>query len=904
MAIFKCKMCGGDLNITAGMTVVECEYCGTKQTVPSVDSEKKMTLFNRANRLRLACEFDKAAGIYESIVAEFPNEAEAYWGLVLCKYGIEYVDDPATGKKIPTCHRSSFDSVMDDSDLEQAQENADVIARKLYREEAKQIEQIRKGIIEVSGKEAPYDIFICYKETDENGDRTLDSVLAQDVYDALTEKGYRVFFSRISLEEKLGVEYEPYIFAALHSAKIMLAFGTDYEYYNAVWVKNEWSRFLQLMAQDKSKHLIPCFRGLDAYDMPKEFAKLQAQDLGKVGAIQDLLRGIEKLLPRQEKAQSAAHGDSLAPLLDRVQIFLEDGDWEKAAEYCEKVLDQDARNAMAYLLKACAKLKVPTVEALEDREHSQYGELPEFKRAVQFADAGLGAKLARIEAGGKALTQKRLEAEAAAKAEAERKRLEAEEAERRRKEAQEAERKRLEAEEAERKRQAAEAERRRKEAEAAERKRLQEEEARRKRGEELCAKDCKIVDGVLKMYTGKEAQLYIPRGVTVIGGSALCWKSDVTDIIIPDGVTHIGETAFMGCSKLKSVTIPNSVTWIGKWAFSSCSSLTSIQIPRKVTEIGENILRGCSELETITVAPGNPVYHSAGNCLIRTATKELIAGCKNSVIPEDGSVVKICSGAFGSCAPADIRIPSCVTNVPQDAFPERKGIQTITVGPGNPFYHSASNCLIATKSKVLIIGCNNSVIPNDGSVTSIGSHAFEKCTALNAITIPYGIQVIQNCAFEGCTALTQITLPDSVTAMGYGAFRECTALTGIQIPSRVTEISLQLFMRCVLLTDIQLPKSLTGIETAAFMGCTSLTEIVIPDNVTKIDSGAFEGCTSLSRVVLPNRATKLFDKKEPLTLGLEAFSKCTSLKTVSVPKGCKGVKDAFDKTCKVSYNKG
>ena len=120
MAIIKCKMCGGELELIPGKSVAECEFCGSVQTVPTADSEKKLTLFARANRLRAACEFDKAAGIYENIVSEFPEEAEAYWGLVLCKYGIEYVDDPATGKKIPTCHRSSFESILEDTDLEQA----------------------------------------------------------------------------------------------------------------------------------------------------------------------------------------------------------------------------------------------------------------------------------------------------------------------------------------------------------------------------------------------------------------------------------------------------------------------------------------------------------------------------------------------------------------------------------------------------------------------------------------------------------------------------------------------------------------------------------------------------------------------------------------------------------------
>ena len=382
MAVIKCKMCGGDLVLVEGQSVAECEYCGSRQTVPAADNEKKLTLFARANRLRTACEFDKAAGIYESIVADFPEEAEAYWGLVLCKYGIEYVDDPATGKKIPTCHRSSFDSVMDDSNFEQAMENADEVALRVYRQEAKQIEGIRKGILEVSSSEKPYDIFICYKETDSNGDRTVDSLLAQDIYDALTSKGYRVFFSRITLEDKLGQAYEPYIFAALNSAKIMLAVGTCYEHYNAVWVKNEWSRYLKIIAQDKNKYLIPCYKNIDAYDIPKEFAHLQGQDMGKVGAIADLLRGIEKLIPRQngntvvvqEKVVvgNAGGSNKIASLLDRGNMALEDGDWAKADSFFEDVLNNDSKNAQAYLGKTLAQERCRTVDALVRKRKDAY----------------------------------------------------------------------------------------------------------------------------------------------------------------------------------------------------------------------------------------------------------------------------------------------------------------------------------------------------------------------------------------------------------------------------------------------------------------------------------------------------------------------------------------------------
>ena len=400
MSVIKCKMCGGDLELIEGSSVAVCEYCGSQQTVPAADNEKKLTLFARANRLRLACEFDKAAGVYESIVADFPEEAEAYWGLVLCRYGIEYVDDPATGKKIPTCHRSSFDSVMEDSDFEQALENADAVARRVYRDEAKVIEELRRGIVEVSGKEPPYDIFICYKETAEDGERTVDSVIAQDVYDALTEKGYRVFFSRISLEDKLGTEYEPYIFAALHSAKIMLAFGTDYEYYNAVWVKNEWSRYLQLMTKDKSKHLIPCYKGIDAYDMPKEFAKLQAQDMGKVGAMQDLLRGVDKIMsgnsPAAAQPPQAATNATAESLLKRAQMFLEDKDSKLATEYAQKVLDIDPECADAYMVLLLAEWGIRTWEEAGS-EIIKVVQSREYKRAKQFASGALADKLADAE---------------------------------------------------------------------------------------------------------------------------------------------------------------------------------------------------------------------------------------------------------------------------------------------------------------------------------------------------------------------------------------------------------------------------------------------------------------------------------------------------------------------------
>ena len=395
MITFKCKMCGGDLRPEESATTCECEYCGSVQTIPTADNEKKGNLFNRANRLRMAAEYDKAAAVYASITAEFPEEAEAYWGLCLCKYGIEYVEDPATAKKIPTCHRTRSESIMDDPDFDQACENADAIAKKVYREEAKVIDRLQQDILSVVANESPYDVFICYKETGEDGGRTEDSVLAQDIYDALTAKGLKVFFARITLEDKLGQQYEPYIYAALHSAKVMLAIGTQFEYFDAVWVKNEWARFLDMMKEDRTKTLIPCYKGIDAYDMPREFKNLQAQDMGKLGWLQDLTRGVMKLCQKDGplSAQTSApvvqnSSPTIDSLLRRAMVFVEDQKWDEARTYADKVLDMEVENGQAYLVKLMADLEATDEAALKEQKTPFDGN-ENYRKIVRFGDAEL-----------------------------------------------------------------------------------------------------------------------------------------------------------------------------------------------------------------------------------------------------------------------------------------------------------------------------------------------------------------------------------------------------------------------------------------------------------------------------------------------------------------------------------
>ncbi len=395
MSIFKCKMCGGALEIAPNTTIIECEYCGTHQTLPKLDDEKREKMYDRANHFRRSNEFDKAMGVYEQILIEDDTDAEAYWSLVLCRYGIEYVEDPSTHKHIPTVNRVQFTSIFDDDNYKSALQYADSLQRHLYEEEAKAINEIQKGILAISQKEEPFDVFICYKESDSQGRRTRDSVLAQELYYQLKQEGFKVFFSRITLEDKLGSAYEPYIFAALNSAKVMVVLGTKPEYFNAVWVRNEWSRYLALIKQGQKKMLIPAYRDMDPYDLPEEFSHLQAQDMSKLGFMQDLIRGIKKIVKAYDPkgtVVTAATTSNTSPLLKRAFMFLEDGEFDRADEFCENVLNQDPENAHAYLGKLMAELRINKIEDLKNLTQPLDSN-KNFQKALRFADDNLKTEL-------------------------------------------------------------------------------------------------------------------------------------------------------------------------------------------------------------------------------------------------------------------------------------------------------------------------------------------------------------------------------------------------------------------------------------------------------------------------------------------------------------------------------
>ena len=247
----------------------------------------------------------------------------------------------------------------------------------------------------------------------------------------------------------------------------------------------------------------------------------------------------------------------------------------------------------------------------------------------------------------------------------------------------------------------------------------------------------------------------VEYSVTSIGELAFYW-SGITSVSIPNSVTSIGEQAFYLCESLTSITIPNSVTNISKKAFESCSGLTSVNIPNSLKWIEKGTFAGCKNLTSITIP---------------------------------NSVTLIGKEAFESCSGlTSLTIPNSVTNIGDGAFRGCSGLTSITVEEGNSTFDSRDNCnaIIETSTNQLILGCQNTKIPN--SVTSIGERAFYGCSGLTSLTIPNSVTSIGYYAFYRCSGLTSLTIPNSVTSIGYDAFESCFNLTSVTIPNSVTSI--------------------------------------------------------------------------------------------------------------------
>ena len=297
--------------------------------------------------------------------------------------------------------------------------------------------------------------------------------------------------------------------------------------------------------------------------------------------------------------------------------------------------------------------------------------------------------------------------------------------------------------------------------------------------------------------------------------------------------------------------------------------MESIVIPKSVIEIDERTFVSCDALVSITVEEGNPVYHSSGNCIIETATKTLMIGFDNSVIPTDGSVTNIGKRAFwGRAALIDITIPDSVTSIGAWAFSGCSSLKSITFGSGIASIGEAAffRCddledvyvtdLEAWLNIVFILPDNYELMESE----SHGTHQpngranlhflDENGNEMTSIVIPESVTSIREGAFAACRSLTSITIGNHVTSIGDGAFSGCSSLSNVEIPNSVTIIDKSAFYRCSSLSSIVIPDSVTSIGWRAFANCESVTSVTIGKGVTVIYSDAFRNCSNIKDVYI------------------------------------------------------
>lgn len=279
---------------------------------------------------------------------------------------------------------------------------------------------------------------------------------------------------------------------------------------------------------------------------------------------------------------------------------------------------------------------------------------------------------------------------------------------------------------------------------------------------------------VVDIGTCGDTDLVIParyRGepVTRIAASAFDSCDFMTGITIPDSIRSIDRMAFFNCTGLTDIKLPEGVLQLGSQAFYGCSGLTHITIPAGVKSMGACLFPYCNRLERLVVAKENPVYHSAGNCIIETAGKTLVSVCQNSVLPQDGSILTLGEQVFFGSGINDVFLPD--------------------------------------------------------SITAIGKGAFEYNGCLTEITIPNRVTTIGDYAFFLCSELTEVTLGTRVTTVGSCAFRECRRLPRIVLPNGVSEIGSQSFYDCNSLADVTFSRSVAIIGMGAFAGCRQLVDI-------------------------------------------------------------------------------
>ena len=438
-----CSTCGGTLTYSADGLEATCPYCGNKYNFRGGKSEALMLALSRANAMRASCDFDEAMREYSLITERNPEDGEAWWGLTLSKYGIEYIADERTGMRVPTCHRTVEGSILEDECYKNALKYSSPEQAESYRRKAEQIERLQAAIKARLAEEESFDVFLCFRSADKNGAPTRERIVARRIYDELSRRGIRTFFSEVTLKNRLGEDFEPIIYKALNTCKFFILIACSEENVNAPWVKNEWSRFRDRVYEERlSAACCAVFENITLAQLPS-FLRGQGVDLAKYPAGGYEIEIADNLQLRFSGGASgapSANGAGMAGMaagisgmaaaadingeLERGRRELAEGDFVSAAASFSRAIDKDGDCGEAWLGAFMAEIEVRQIKTqrkfsqevcnrlwasgttvqecdrrLASNEHITYAfASPYYKNAVKYSTPAM----ARILAGAKA----------------------------------------------------------------------------------------------------------------------------------------------------------------------------------------------------------------------------------------------------------------------------------------------------------------------------------------------------------------------------------------------------------------------------------------------------------------------------------------------------------------------
>ena len=598
----KCKACGAPIDYDKAVGgVIKCEYCLEYNTVPKRETEPEaLALIRSAASLLYSCDFEKAYDAYFRASQIDAGEPEAYFGMALAEYKVQYIKDELSGKYQPICHELWDRTFEENKNYLKALELSTPEQREQYEFKAREIDEVRHAFYTIKSSGLQYDCFICSKVS-EDGKKTEDSARANDIYYYLKDKGFKPFFSERELNNRSGVDYEALILYALNDSKCMIVVCSDEKYLLTPWVKNEYTRFLRMINEEEkaSDGITIVYNGAPIERLPGKKGKIQGINAGGMDAMSKVEEFVRSHTAEKKKAEvkyciecgaECAIDVRFCPVCGKTDFAASEENArliraERAEKSREEVrrLTEEAEKAKA------EKESAERAKAEKDKaDGAATGFFAKLKsvaadvvRGVESAAEEVGAA---IDSAFDGADKPEKPAKATAKAT------------------------------------------------AADGKSSPEGSfsAASKDGKSspLITPDFTYSDGgkvhlsslsdgrigndlelmsdgchrVLTKYNGSGGDVVIPKGIFAIGEHAFSGCKKLKSVVIPEGVIVIGANAFSGCSALKSVTFPKGLGRIGEYAFCDCKSLESIVLPSSVNRIEAKAFAGCAKIKKLTLS--------------------------------------------------------------------------------------------------------------------------------------------------------------------------------------------------------------------------------------------------------------------------------------------------------------